>query len=199
MNHLVSLQLFSGTAVNDANFQAILLEGFYRRNQDRASRIVAAEAPLYHSYSGLLRHTVNELAQTVLENPLDPSFHQPRAYNGELIGIDYLYSRTGRALQVIEEEKDEKEDEAAGSSQEEEEFDIERHLTIPEADFPSIPVRPTERPEANAKRPPSSTARPLPSRRAVQQRGAVRSPASAEESPKRPTPEFATESKPSLL
>ena len=87
---------------------------------------MVAEAPLYHSFSGLLRHTVNELAQTVLENTLDPSFHQPKVYNGELIGIDYLYSRTGRALQVIEEEKDEEEDEAAGSSQEEEEFDIER-------------------------------------------------------------------------
>ena len=29
------------------------------------------------------------------ENPLDPAFHLPRTYSGELIGIDYLYSQTG--------------------------------------------------------------------------------------------------------
>ena len=155
---------------------------------------MAVEAPLCHSYSGLLRHTVNELAQTVLGNPLGPSFHLPRAYTGELIG---------RALQEIEEEEEEEEgeeEEDAGSFQEEEEeeFDMEWDLTIPEADFPSVPVRPTERPEASAIRPPSSTARPPSSPRAVRQRGAVRSPASAEESPERPTPEVATESEPPL-
>ena len=92
---------------------------------------MAVEAPLCHSYSGLLRHTVNELAQTVLGNPLGPSFHLPRAYTGELIGIEYLYSQTGRALQENEEEEEE-EEEAAGSSQEEEEeeFDMERDLTF---------------------------------------------------------------------
>ena len=159
---------------------------------------MTAEAPLSHNYSGLLRHTVNELAQTVLGNPLDPSFHLPRAYTGELIGREYLYSQTGRALQEIKEEAEEEdweEEQAVGSSQEEEKFDMERDLTIPEADFP---VRPTERPVASAIRPPSSTARPPSSPRAVRQRGAVRSPVSAEESPERPTPEVATESGPPL-
>ena len=36
---------FLGTAANDANFQTFLLEGIYRWNQDRASRIMVAEAP----------------------------------------------------------------------------------------------------------------------------------------------------------
>ena len=141
------------------------------------------------SYSGLLLHTVNELVQTVLGNPLDPTFHLPRAYTWELTSIEYLYSQTGRAVQEIGEEEEE---ETAGSSQEEEEekFDMEGDLTIPEADFLSIPVRPTERPEASAKRPPSGTARTPSSPRAVWRRGAVRSTASAKD---------VTESEPPLL
>ena len=75
---------------------------------------------------------------------------------------------------------------------------MERDLTIPEANLPSILVRPTEGPEASANRPPSSTARPPSSPRAVWQCGAVWSPASAEESPERPTPEVAAESEPPL-
>ena len=67
---------------------------------------------------------------------------------------------------------------------------MEQDLTIPEADFPSIPVRPTERPEASAKRPPSGTARTPSSPRAVWQRGVVQSTASAED---------VTDSEPPLL
>lgn len=50
--------------------------------------------------------SVNHLSQTVLGNPLDPAFQHPRAYIGELIGVEYLYSQTGKALQAIPSEED---------------------------------------------------------------------------------------------
>lgn len=43
-----------GTSANDVHYQAFLLEGLYRWNQDRASQAVEVEAPLFHIYSGLL-------------------------------------------------------------------------------------------------------------------------------------------------
>lgn len=51
--------------------------------------------------------SVNQLSQTVQGNPLDPAFQHPRAYTGELIGVEYLYSQTGKALQAIKEEPSE--------------------------------------------------------------------------------------------
>lgn len=33
--------------------------------------------------------SVNQLSQTVQGNPLDPAFQHPRAYTGELIGVEY--------------------------------------------------------------------------------------------------------------
>ncbi|XP_062609016.1 uncharacterized protein LOC134270784 [Saccostrea cucullata] len=198
--HLHLNRFIPGTSASDVNYQAFLLEGLYRWNQDRASQAVEVEAPLCHTYSGLLRHAVNHLAQTVLGNPLDPAFHQPRAYTGELIRVEYLYSQTGKSLQVVPEEvreedatpEEEDQDHDEGFEEEEAEDDP----TIPDADVQGAAVRPTGKPLASADRPPSSTARPPSSPRVVRQRSAVRSPAHAEGSTKRPTPAVTLDTQP---
>ncbi|XP_062605331.1 uncharacterized protein LOC134267127 [Saccostrea cucullata] len=198
--HLHLNRFIPGTSASDVNYQAFLLEGLYRWNQDRASHAVEVEAPLCHRYSGLLRHTVNHLAQTVLGNPLDPAFHQPRAYTGELIGVEYLYSQTGKSLQVVPEEvreedptpEEEDQDHDEGFEEEEAEDDP----TLPDLDVQGVAVRPTGKPLASADRPPSSTARPPSSPRVVRQRSAVRSPARAEGSTERPTPAVTLETPP---
>nr|XP_034304497.1 uncharacterized protein LOC105331633 [Crassostrea gigas] len=195
--HLHLNRFIPCTSANDVHYQAFLLEGLYRWNQDRASQAVEVEAPLCHTYSGLLRHAVNQLSQTVLGNPLDPAFQHPRAYTGELIGVEYLYSQTGKVLQAIPEELAE-EDQPTEEDQDHdegfEEEDAEDDPTVPDANFEVAAVRPTGKPAASAVGPEASTARPPSSPRAVWQRGSPRSPAHAVRSPRTPTPSVTPDS-----
>lgn len=180
------------------NYQAFLLEGLYRWNQDRASQAVDVEAPLCHTYSGLLRHAVNHLSQTVLGNPLDPAFQHPRAYTGELIGVEYLYSQTGKALQAIPDELAE-EDQTTEEDQDHdegfEEEDAEDDPTVPDANSEVAVVRPPGKPATSAEGPEVSTARPPSSPRAAWQRGSPRSPARAVRPTRTPTPTVTPESR----
>lgn len=196
--HLHLNRFIPGTSANDVNYQAFLLEGLYRWNQDRASQAVEVEAPLCHTYSGLLRHAVNQLSQTVLGNPLDPAFQHPRAYTGELIGVEYLYSQTGKALQAIPDELAE-EDQTTEEDQDHdegfEEEDAEDDPTVPDANSEVAVVRPPGKPATSAEGPEASTARPPSSPRAAWQRGSPRSPARAVRPTRTPTPTVTLESR----
>lgn len=176
------MHCISGTSASDVHYQAYLLEGLYRWNQDRASQAVEAEAPLCHTYSGLLRHAVNQLAQTVLGSPLDPAFQHPRVHTGELIGVEYLYSQTGKALQEIkEEDEDLEEDDGEMDEGFGEEVVAVEDLTIPEPDIEAAAaVMQSRKLVAGLVQPPSSTAPPPSSTSAVRQlRSTVRSPRKA--------------------
>ncbi|KAK0146403.1 hypothetical protein N1851_014286 [Merluccius polli] len=59
-----------------------------RWNEDRAAFAAQEGRPLLRSYSGPLQHSLDQLSQRVLGTR-------------ELIGIEYLYSQTGRVLQDV--------------------------------------------------------------------------------------------------
>ncbi|KAL2080702.1 hypothetical protein ACEWY4_024495 [Coilia grayii] len=96
------LNLFiPGDSASDHHFQGFLLEGLARWNEDRAASMAEGGRNLLRSYSGPLQHSLDQLSQRVLGESLVKDYTRPREYTGELIGIEYLYSQTGRVLQDI--------------------------------------------------------------------------------------------------
>ncbi|KAK9963911.1 hypothetical protein ABG768_005130 [Culter alburnus] len=91
-NHLN--RFIPGTSANLENFQAYLLEGLERWNEDRAAAAVTHDAPSsLRCYSGSLQHSLNELSQRLLGCSLVQDYSKPGQYTGELIGVEYLCSQ----------------------------------------------------------------------------------------------------------
>ncbi|XP_016115196.1 uncharacterized protein [Sinocyclocheilus grahami] len=91
-NHLN--RFIPGTSANLENFQAYLLEGLERWNEDRAAAAVTHNAPLsLRCYSGSLQHSLNELSQRLLGCSLVQDYSKPGQYTGGLIGVEYLCSQ----------------------------------------------------------------------------------------------------------
>ncbi|RVE55461.1 hypothetical protein OJAV_G00236090 [Oryzias javanicus] len=95
--HLHLNRFIPGTLASDVFFQAYLLDGLARWNEDRA---VAATTDDQQpcSYNHLLRHAANSLSGEVLGKEIVP-YTEPRKYTGELLGVEYLYHQTGKILQ----------------------------------------------------------------------------------------------------
>ncbi|KAK0156124.1 hypothetical protein N1851_000589 [Merluccius polli] len=98
-----------GTNANSLNFQLYLLEGLNRWNQYREAASQAVKPASLLSYSGDLVNHVNTLSLKVFGRHLVPPFQPPAVYTGELLGIDYLYSQTGQALQDVHPDSEETE------------------------------------------------------------------------------------------
>ncbi|XP_030261766.1 uncharacterized protein LOC115574407 [Sparus aurata] len=104
---LTSLQSFHlhlncfipGTSANSLNFQAYLLEGLHRWNQDRGSAALSTAPSPLRSYSGDLLHYVNKHYEKLFGKKVAPEFCPPSRYTGELIGLQYLFRQTGQAVQ----------------------------------------------------------------------------------------------------
>ena len=73
--------ILSGTTSSDAHFQAYLMDGLSRWNEDRARQSAGSTAPP-DGYSGLLRHCVNDLSQDVLQTRL-LEYECPWKYTGK--------------------------------------------------------------------------------------------------------------------
>ncbi|XP_051250176.1 uncharacterized protein LOC127359896 [Dicentrarchus labrax] len=99
--HLHLNRFIPGESANPWHFQAFLLEGLTRWNEDRAASAAQEGRPLLRSYSGPLQHSLDQLSQRVLGTSVVKDYTKPREYTGELIGIEYLYSQTGRVLQDV--------------------------------------------------------------------------------------------------
>ena len=78
--------LFLGTTTSLIHYQAYLLEGLVRWNQDRQCNAVAGPGMgLTGTYSGKLQQHVNQLSLEVFEASLLPMFEAtPRQYTGKL-------------------------------------------------------------------------------------------------------------------
>ncbi|XP_036943164.1 uncharacterized protein LOC119012987 [Acanthopagrus latus] len=98
--HLHLNRFIPGTSASDAHFQAYLLEGLMRWNDDRMEDAVKG-APSIRSYSSALREAVDQLSQKVLGRCWDERYRTPGAYTGELLGMEYLYSQTGKELTPV--------------------------------------------------------------------------------------------------
>ncbi|XP_074506424.1 uncharacterized protein LOC141776613 [Sebastes fasciatus] len=133
-----------GTRASAKHFQAFLVDGLARWNEDRAAAAAAEgqEGPL-HSYSGHLKHVLNQKSQRVLGFQMVKDFTKPAEYTGELIGVEYLYQQTGRVLEDVSLDPDTPDEAAAIESLEEEEEEDEgigedvEDPTVFEPDTPS--------------------------------------------------------------
>ncbi|XP_062395732.1 uncharacterized protein LOC134083423 [Sardina pilchardus] len=80
----------------DTFFQCYLIDGISRWNEDRTLAAEGRRGP--HSYSGLLRHAANQLAEEVLGHKM-VEYTVPRKYTGELLGIEYLYDQNNAVME----------------------------------------------------------------------------------------------------
>ncbi|XDV25488.1 hypothetical protein PO909_029404 [Leuciscus waleckii] len=105
--HLHLNRFIPRTSASDAHFQAYLLEGLMRWNQDRMDEAVRGKTDL-RTYSSAEREAMDRLSRKVLKMSLDERYKPPGAYTGELLGMEYLYSQSGKSLTVMDnpEEKD---------------------------------------------------------------------------------------------
>ena len=76
---------FAGTQANDSHFQAYVLEGIVRWNEDRAATSISPTTTPgsgLRSYSGEMRHAVHQLSVKVLGTPVELDYRPPGAYTG---------------------------------------------------------------------------------------------------------------------
>uniref|UniRef100_A0AAV2MR41 DUF6729 domain-containing protein n=1 Tax=Knipowitschia caucasica TaxID=637954 RepID=A0AAV2MR41_KNICA len=104
--HLHLNRFIPGTSASDAHFQAYLLEGLMRWNQDRMDEAVGGKTDL-RTYSSAEREAMDRLSRKVLKTSLDEHYQPPGAYTGELLGMEYLYSQSGKSLSVMDNPEEE--------------------------------------------------------------------------------------------
>ncbi|XP_060774463.1 uncharacterized protein LOC132884641 [Neoarius graeffei] len=95
--HLHLTRFIPGTSASASHFQAYLLEGLMRWNEDRMKDSVQAPTSM-RTYGSVLQEAVDRLSQAVLGKRWDEQYRSPGVYTGELLAIEYLYSQTGISL-----------------------------------------------------------------------------------------------------
>ncbi|XP_056120618.1 uncharacterized protein LOC130097702 [Rhinichthys klamathensis goyatoka] len=99
--HLHLNRFIPGTSASGMHFQAFLLDGLVRWNENRAAAAKEGEKQPLLCYSGHLQHFLNHLSQCVLGSGQVEDFTKPGVYTGELIGVEYLYAQTNKVLQAV--------------------------------------------------------------------------------------------------
>ena len=74
-----------GQSASDMHFQAYLLEGLARWNQDRAEASVSSSATVLRCYNQSLLNAVNALGEKVMGYKVEPNFRAPGKYTGEFL------------------------------------------------------------------------------------------------------------------
>ncbi|XP_073668879.1 uncharacterized protein [Paramisgurnus dabryanus] len=98
--HLHLNRFIPGTSASDAHFQAYLLEGLMRWNDDRMEDAIKGASSI-RTYGSAMKEAVDKLSRTVFGKPWDERYRPPGAYTGELLGMEYLYSQTGKTLTPV--------------------------------------------------------------------------------------------------
>ncbi|XP_046887325.1 uncharacterized protein LOC124474908 [Hypomesus transpacificus] len=80
--HLHNNRFIPGTSANAHHFQALLLDGLVRWNENCAAAAVEGREQPLLSYSGHLQHSLNQLSQRVLGVSLVKDHTAPREYTG---------------------------------------------------------------------------------------------------------------------
>jgi len=94
-----------GTTASDAHFQALLLEGMSRWNDDRMSAAVANATLKYRCFDDKLKSEHSRLSTKVWGWSV-VEHRPPLRCSGELLGLQYLYSQTGRSLSLVTSDAD---------------------------------------------------------------------------------------------
>ncbi|XP_026110190.1 uncharacterized protein LOC113083135 [Carassius auratus] len=142
--HLHLNRFIPGTLASDTFFQAYLLDGLARWNEDRAVAATTNQQQP-HSYNHLLRHAVNTLAEELMGMKIIP-YVGPRNYTGELIGVEYLYQQTGKVLQDYKLAIEESETTEVGIEVDEGYAELEefQDITVPTFDTERTPAASTQ-------------------------------------------------------
>ncbi|XP_019953452.2 uncharacterized protein [Paralichthys olivaceus] len=98
--HLHLNRFIPGTSASDAHFQAYLVEGLMRWNDDRMENALKG-APSIRCYGSALSEAVDQLSQKLLGRAWDEHYRTPGAYTGELLGMEYLYSQADKTLTPV--------------------------------------------------------------------------------------------------
>ncbi|XP_077959181.1 uncharacterized protein LOC120819758 [Gasterosteus aculeatus] len=142
--HLHLNRFIPGTRASAKHFQAFLVDGLVRWNEDRAAAAAPPPAAVegrlgpLHSYSGHLKHVLNQKSQRVLGLQMVKDFTEPAEYTGELIGVEYLYQQTGKVLEDVSLDPDTP-DEAPAIEALEEDEGIEEDVEDPTVFGPDTP------------------------------------------------------------
>ena len=83
--HLHIARFIPGSTANDTTFQAYLLEGMVRWNQDRGAKAVEGQPPAERTYNSALQNEMNRLTTVVYGEALFPNYQAPRAYTGKIL------------------------------------------------------------------------------------------------------------------
>ncbi|KAG5834672.1 hypothetical protein ANANG_G00263900 [Anguilla anguilla] len=81
--HLHLNRFIPGDSANALHFQAFLLDGLVRWNENRAAAAVEGPAQPLLCYSGHLQHSLNQLSQRVLGQSLVKDHTKPGEYSDE--------------------------------------------------------------------------------------------------------------------
>ena len=103
--HLHITRFIPGTTASDAYFQALLLEGISRWNDDRMSAAVANATLKYRCFDDKLKAEHTRLSTKLWGRSL-VEYRPPLRYTGELLGLEYLYSQTGRSFSLVTSDAD---------------------------------------------------------------------------------------------
>ncbi|XP_036795757.1 SH3 and multiple ankyrin repeat domains protein 1 [Oncorhynchus mykiss] len=166
------------------HFQAFLLDGLVRWNEDRAQAAVEGKnrQPLL-CYSGHLQHILNLSSQRVLGKEQVKDDSKPSEYTGELLGVEYLYSQTGRVLQDVSADPDLPEEAVAVEQLDEEDEGFQEEDVDPTVHIPHVPP---------LSGPSSSSAAPLSGEPADAPRSGPTSPTAPEDGTSPEAPEDGT-------
>ena len=88
----------AGTSANDVHFQAFLLEGIYRWNENRMSAAGLEGSGFERCYDSRLKQCSQLATALYGQSFVAPS--RPMQYTGELFGIDYLFHQTGQSFHL---------------------------------------------------------------------------------------------------
>ncbi|KAK7944624.1 hypothetical protein WMY93_000352 [Mugilogobius chulae] len=110
--HLHLNRFIPGTSASDAHFQAYLLEGLMRWNEDRMDEAVKAGSTLW-TYNSAQREALDRLSRKILGKSLVDNYRPPGAYTGHVImeifvlqenfsALSTCIVRQAKALTVIE-------------------------------------------------------------------------------------------------
>ncbi|KAL1264929.1 hypothetical protein QQF64_002956 [Cirrhinus molitorella] len=112
-----------------------LFQGLMRWNDDRMEDAIKGASSI-RSYGSAMREALDRLSRSVLGKPWDERYRPPGAFTGELLGIEYLYSQTGKTLTAVPqnpEEEDRLVEEVDDQDLEDEGFEEEimEDITVP--------------------------------------------------------------------
>jgi hypothetical protein len=99
----------TGTSASDVHFQAFLLEGIARWNENRMRAAVLSKSSIERCHDDQLKAAHSQLATQLFGQPT-VEHHPPMKYTGELFGIEYLNSQTGQSLKLVKSDSDDEEE-----------------------------------------------------------------------------------------